>query len=383
MPLSRRSFFQALGIGAILRSSNSQPLLPDFRAGFWFEAPQLAGQSGLIRLDRNENPYGPSPKVGDAIRGAVSASNRYTRGEYDALLDAIAHFHGLNPEQVLLGCGSTELLRAAVAAFLSPARKVILPVPTFEAVEHYARSTGAQIVGVPLNREFVHDLESMRARIDSSTGLVYICNPNNPTASLTPRKQIETFLGKLRASAYIVIDEAYHQYAGESSATYSSFIDRPLADDRVVVTRTFSKVYGLAGLRLGYAIAAPKTIQQLRKYVTLDGINAIAVRAGIVALQDTDGLGQFVRRNENDRQEFINQAFARMLKPVDSHANFVMFDTLRPADDVIQHFRSHGILLGPRFPSMTNHVRVSLGTPAEMAEFWRVWDLMPKTNMEM
>ena len=117
-----------------------------------------------------------------------------------------------------------------------------------------------------------------------------------------------------------MIDEAYHQYAGESSATYSSFIDRPLADDRVIITRTFSKVYGLAGLRLGYAIAAPKTIQQLRKYVTLDGINAIAVRAGIVALQDADGLGQFVKQNENDRQEFINQAFARMLKPVDSHA---------------------------------------------------------------
>ena len=142
MPLSRRSFFQALGIGAILRSSNSQPLLPDLRAGSWFETPQLAGQSDLIRLDRNENPYGPSPKVADAIRGAVSASNRYTRGEYDALLDAIAHFHGLNPEQVLLGCGSTELLRAAAAAFLSPARKIILPVPTFEAMEHYACSIG-------------------------------------------------------------------------------------------------------------------------------------------------------------------------------------------------------------------------------------------------
>src|SRR5436309_13378495 len=110
MPLSRRSFFQALGIGAIVRSSNSQPLLPDLRAGSWFEAPQLAGQSELIRLDRNENPYGPSPKVADAIRSALSASNRYTRGVYDSLVDAIAHLHVVNPEQVLPGCGSTVLI---------------------------------------------------------------------------------------------------------------------------------------------------------------------------------------------------------------------------------------------------------------------------------
>src|SRR5437867_13451658 len=116
MPFSRRSFFQALGIGAILRSSNSQPLLPDLRAGSWFEAPQLAGQSDLIRLDRNENPYGPSPKVADAIRSAVSASNRYTRGEYHAQLDAIARFQGVNPGPGLLGWRSAAAQRAAGAA---------------------------------------------------------------------------------------------------------------------------------------------------------------------------------------------------------------------------------------------------------------------------
>ncbi len=381
MAFSRRSFFQGLGLGAALTSLKWRPLL-ELHASPRLESSRSGETDDFIHLDRNENPHGPSPKVREAICSAVSAANRYAASEYNALLDAIARSHRVKSEQVALGCGSTELLRAAATAFLGPGKKLVAAVPTFEAMEYYARAAGAAVVGVPLTKVFTHDLRGMRARIDESTGLVYICNPNNPTASLTPRGDIEAFLAQLPTGTYVVIDEAYHHYAGES-AMYASFINRPVANDRVIVTRTFSQIYGLAGLRLGYAVAAPRVIQRMRAAVTQDSINTVVARLAEVALRDTAGISQFVEQNENDRQEFFNQATARMLKPIDSHTNFVMLDAHQPADSVIQHFRNHRILLGPKYPSMPTFIRISLGTATDMNEFWRVWDLMPLTDMPM
>jgi histidinol-phosphate aminotransferase len=180
-----------------------------------------------------------------------------------------------------------------------------------------------------------------------------------------------------------MIDEAYHHYAGQSGM-YASFIDRPLDDDRVIVTRTFSKVYGLAGLRLGYAVAsAPKVIQQMRKFLTEDNINAIAIRAAGAALDDVDAVNDFVQRTTDDRQEFFNQAMARALKPIDSHANFVMMNTFHPAEEVIQHFRLSNILIGRRFQPMDTYIRISLGSPEEMRAFWRTWDILPYPKHSM
>src|SRR4051812_40065275 len=158
---------------------------------------------------------------------------------------------------------------------------------------------------------------------------------------------------------------------------YASFVDRPLDDDRVIVARTFSKVYGLAGLRLGYAVAAPSKIEQLKKFATQDNINAIATQAAFAALDDAEGIDNFIEHNTNDRQEFFNQAMARALKPIDSHANFVMMDAFHPADEVIEHFRRNNILTGRRFPTMDTYIRVSLGRPEEMLAFWKTWDLLP------
>jgi histidinol-phosphate aminotransferase len=173
-----------------------------------------------------------------------------------------------------------------------------------------------------------------------------------------------------------VIDEAYHHYAG-TSGMYTSFIDRQLDDERVIVVRTFSKVYGLAGLRLGYAVGSPKTIQRMRKFATEDNINAVVTQASAAALNDTDGVLDSVRRNANDRQEFFNQAMARALKPIDSHTNFVMMNTFHPAEEVIQHFRKNSILIGRHFPPMDTHIRISLGRPEEMSAFWQAWDMLP------
>src|SRR5207245_2354248 len=148
------------------------------------------------------------------------------------------------------------------------------------SMDHYARSAGAEVISVPLTATFAHDLDTMLARTGTSSTLVYICNPNNPTASLTPRNDIESFIGKLPGNSYVLIDEAYHHYAGQS-AMYASFLDRSVENERVIVSRTFSKIYGLAGLRLGYGIASARTVKQMNAYATIDNVNGVVVRAGL------------------------------------------------------------------------------------------------------
>jgi histidinol-phosphate aminotransferase len=381
MLLSRRNFVRTLGIGAA-SASTAQWSLASVVSAAVFEPRRTGSPGGPIRLNSNENAYGPSPKVAAAIGAATAASNRYPFMEADDLLDRLAAYHGLKREQVLLGCGSTEILRVAAAAFLGKGKQLLQASPTFEAIAHYARATGAEVISVPLNARYAHDLDTMLTRAGASTTLVCICNPNNPTASITPRKDIETFIGKLPATCYVLIDEAYHHYAGQS-AMYASFIEHPVNDERVIVARTFSKVYGLAGLRLGYAIASPALIERMGSHLTLDNVNGIAVQAAAAALQDESGVRDFVKRNADERQEFFNQAMARMLKPIDSHANFVMMNTQHPAEEVIQHFRKNNIEIGRRFPAMDTHIRVSLGTPEDMRAFWRAWDLLPFAKAPM
>jgi histidinol-phosphate aminotransferase len=375
MITTRRDFVRSLGAGAAASVAMQWPMTGVSKAAI-FEPSRCKQDDGMVRLNSNENAYGPSTKVADAIKSSLGSSNRYPRMEYNPLAERIANLHKVKPEQILLGCGSTEILRVAAFALLGPGKQLILATPTFEAIEHYARATTAEVTSVKLNSAFSHDLDGMLARVTPSTTLVYVCNPNNPTASLTPRRDLENFIGKLPASTFVVIDEAYHHYAGRSGM-YASFIDRPLHDERVIVARTFSKVYGLAGLRLGYAVASPKLVQQMRKFATEDNINAVVTQAAGAALDDNDGMNEFVQRNMDDRQEFFNQAMARMLKPIDSHANFVMINTLHPAEDVIEHFRTHNILIGRHFPPMDTYIRVSLGRPEEMLGFWRTWDMLP------
>jgi histidinol-phosphate aminotransferase len=368
-----------MGLGTAAATAVPWPLAGVSSAAV-FEPTRPSNADGFIRLNSNENVYGPSRKTLEAIRAAVSTANRYPYMHYDELTARIASFHRVKPEQVLLGCGSTEILRMAAQAFLGGGKKLVQASPTFEAAYYYAQSTGAEVESVPLTAEFAHDLDGMLAHASGSTALVYICNPNNPTASITPRKHLEDFLGKLSPAAYVLIDEAYHHYAGESSR-YVSFLDHPINDQRLIVARTFSKVYGLAGLRLGYGIASPATAGRMRAFATLDNVNGMVVRAAIAALDDQQAVREFVKRNADERQEFFNQAMARMLKPIDSHANFVMMNTHHPVAEVIEHFQQNNILIGRRFPAMDTYMRVSLGTPDEMQAFWRAWDLLPYANM--
>jgi histidinol-phosphate aminotransferase len=381
MASSRRSFLRTLGAGAAAGTAVQWPF-SGLASGSGFEPTRPAQPDGAIHLNNNENVYGPSEKTVDAIRAAVGTANRYPFRSCDELTERIAGFHGVKPEQVILGCGSTEILRVTAQAFLGGGKTLLQTSPTFEAIEHYAQSTGAEVLSLPLTHQYGHDLQGMLERANASATLVYICNPNNPTATLTPRKDLEDFIAKLPPTTFVLIDEAYHHYAGVS-AMYASFLDRPVHDERVIVSRTFSKVYGMSGLRLGYGIASPETAQRIRPFSTRDNANGIVARAAMTALDDQEAVKEFVRRNDDDRQEFYNQCHARMLRPIDSHANFVMMDTHRPAKQIIEHFRQHNVLIGRRFPAMDSHIRVSLGTPPEMLEFWRVWDLLPHVEMSM
>lgn len=158
---------------------------------------------------------------------------------------------------------------------------------------------------------------------------------------------------------------------------YTSFLDSKFDDEKLIVTRTFSKVYGLAGLRGGYAVASANVVKRMQDFANDDNINQIAIEAVLAALEDTNALDAPIQRNADGRQEFFNQAMARALKPIDSHANFVMMNTFHPTQNVIQHFSKNNVLIGRPFPPMDTYIRVSLGTPNEMLRFWQVWDALP------
>ena len=379
MRISRRTLLRRLGGAAGIGTAAS--LIDAAAAATPCSSSGHHGPDGPIRLNMNENAYGPSARAAAAMRDGLGLVNRYPES-VDVLVAEIAALHGVTPEHVVLGCGSTGVLRMAAATCLRARTKLVLASPTFDLLADYAARAGAAVATVPLDRHHAHDLDAMLAQADASASLVYICNPNNPTGSLTPRNDLEAFIRKLPATSRVLIDEAYHHYAGASSA-YASFIDRPVDDRRVIVTRTLSKVYGLAGLRLGYAIAAPEVARELASCRAPMEINLLALQAGVAALTDRDHVRLSVRRNANDRQEFENQAGARMLRVIDSHANFVMLKTGRPARVAIDHLTAHNILVAPPVPSMGHYIRVSLGTPHEMLEFWRVWDLMGPHSTHM
>jgi histidinol-phosphate aminotransferase len=375
MQLSRRGFLRSASIAA---AATAVLELPALAAPLQVEAAHRGDiPPGAIKLSNNENAYGPSPKSLAAMQVAIAEGNRYPDRYNHQLVESIAAFHKVKPERVLLGCGSMDILRAATGAFLGPGKALIMPQPTFEAIADYSKPLGSQTVKVPLDSKYAHDLDAMLASAQKQPSLVYVCNPNNPTATITPRKDLENFFGRLPANAVVLIDEAYHHFA-VGTPEYESFLDRPLEDERLIVSRTFSKVYGLAGMRIGYAIGGGETLKRLNAFRSQECQNTAGVRAAIAGLADQDYVRMAIARNGTDRQEFFKQAHARGLKPIDSRANFIMMNASRPDPSVIDYFQKNNIIIGRKFPPMDNYVRISLGKPDEMRQFWQVWDQMTR-----
>ncbi len=366
--LSRRTFLKSTGTATAAAAALQFPA-SQFA---WAEPRRVPEPGGPILLMSNENPYGPFPSMHAAVREAMDICNRYPDPEQEKLTAALATFHRVKPEQVLLGGGSTDILRMAAEAFCTRTRLLAQASPTFEALGYYWERRDGKVARTPLRPDWAHDLATLAK---SDADLVYICNPNNPTATITPRAEIDAFLAKLSPETCVLIDEAYHDTAEGSD--YISYLDQPAQHPRAFVARTFSKIYGMAGMRVGYAVGPEKVIAEMARFQLFDQPNALACRAAAAGLDDRAGWRAAVARNAADRGEFQKQAAARGVRFMPSHANFFMIETGRPVREVIAHFGKNNVRIGRPFPPLETHARISLGTPAEMREFWRVWDMLP------
>jgi histidinol-phosphate aminotransferase len=369
MSLSRRSFLGTFSAASALAIAGPLPslALPEPQRG-------RATEDGVALLNSNENAYGMLPSAQKAAIAAIGTGNRYPHSW--EMEEHVAAYHKIKPAQVIHGYGSSENIAMAVRALTSRSRKLVTAAPTYELPAMHAKSLGVPVVTVPLTAAYAHDLDGMLRAAGNDAGLVYICNPNNPTASITPRRDIDEFLAKLPKSTYVMVDEAYSHFATDSP-DYVSFLDRPSDDPRLIVLRTFSKVYGMAGMRLGYSVQ-PESVGKLMKpwQLELDG-NAAALAAGYASLNDDAGMRAAAARIVADRTAFLKEAAQRKLKVIPSHANFLMMETGRPVRDMITHFRAQKIAIGRPFPPMLEYVRISLGMPDEMQRFWKVWDALP------
>jgi histidinol-phosphate aminotransferase len=317
----------------------------------------------VIRLGSNENSVGPSAKALKAITDSFDVACRYPYQHAQMLTEAIAGHHGVTPEQVLLGAGSSEILMLCAAAFTGPGTLVVAD-PTFEALAGHASRRGAEVIKVPLTPTFAHDLPKMQ---QPDAGLVYICNPNNPTASITPKNELREFLSEAGPTTAVLVDEAYHEYV--ESSDYETVI--PLIKDhpKLIVARTFSKIYGMAGVRCGYCLAQPETIEALRRNQSAHTVSVLALVAAMASLADQDHVTASRRSILKTRASVQSELDTMGFKSIPSHANFLMVDMQRPVGPLIQAMKDRKVQVGRVFPTLPNHMRVTIGQESEMKAF--------------
>jgi histidinol-phosphate aminotransferase len=359
---TRRQFGQSLG--AIL-------------AGAWLSPKLMQGVTGgrlkgfsradAILINSNENPYGPSPHAIAAITGSEAVACRYPDDLYARTVESIAGLHHVATENIALGCGSTEILRVCDAAFVGSDKQLVVAEPTFEAVTYYAQVSRASAMRVPLTSDFRHDLPAMANAAANGAGLLYVCNPNNPTATVNTRDEFADFLSKVPPSVYVLVDEAYFHFVEDPR--YSSVVDMIPDHPNLIVTRTFSKVYGMAGMRLGYAVAQKETLEPMRRELLFDNGNAAVLSAAVASVADPDIVPTNKKRLNDTRKWVTGELTKSGYRVLPSEANFFMVDTGNDVTPVIKAFHDRKIIVGRKFPSMGNWLRVSVGKPDEMQKF--------------
>ena len=320
------------------------------------------------KLAYNENPYGPSEAVMKAMTTAFKYDNRYGYPDGD-LVQLLATHHGIKPDNLLIGAGSGEILQVTGRAFLGGGRKVVGVTPTFTEVYEYAAGVRSESILLPLREDYGQDIGALVQTTKMNhrdVGFVYVCTPNNPTGVVVTRQEIKQLLDGIPEDVPVLIDEAYHHYV--DTPDYATSIPYVLEGRPVIVTRTFSKIYGLAGMRLGYAIAPKPLIDRMRPHCT-GSINALVKWAGVAALGDT-AAAERVRTNTLQlRRKTTAELEGMEFKVLPSETNFFMVHIRRPVQPVIDEFRTRGVLVGRPFPPMLEHLRVSVGTADEMARF--------------
>jgi histidinol-phosphate aminotransferase len=327
---------------------------------------QAPADAGPVRLIANENPYGASAAALAAVRDALPEAWQYPVGREAALRRLIAAREGVAPEQVLVGDGSGEILRVAALAYARTGGGVVAAKPTFDFLPAYARLLGAPVTDVPLDGAMRHDLPAMAAAVTASTALVYVCNPNNPTGTLVPGRELRPFVGEVSRRAPVLVDEAYLDLWDD--AADHTCVDLVRAGEAVIVTRTFSKLHGLAGLRIGYAVAPAEIIQRLQP-LRMSLLNTAGIAAATASYQDL-AYQALSRKRLQQSLAITREALADVgWAATETRGNFVFFDTGRPVGEFSAAMREQGFLVGRPFAPYDTWCRVSMGTAPQMERF--------------
>lgn len=325
------------------------------------------GVRNAIKLASNENPLGPSPKAIAAARAALDDIWRYPDGNGFLLKDALARRLGVNLSQITLGNGSNDVLEFAARAFATSENEIVFSAHAFAVYPIVTQAVGAKAVVTPV-KNWGHDLAAMRAAITARTRVVFIANPNNPTGTWLPAKELEAFIAAVPDHVVVVIDEAYFEYVEEK--TYASMLPLVARYTNLIVMRTFSKAYGLAGLRVGYAVSSPALADVLNRVRQPFNVNAAAIAAAAAALEDQTHIEKAVSLNRDGMRQITERAKALGLSFIPSVGNFVCIDFGRPALSIYEQLLRHGVIVRPVANyGMPNYLRVTIGLPQENERF--------------
>lgn len=354
---SRRSF------GRIASMLTAGATLPFYNEGAMAQLSMIGPiPPDAVKINANENPLGPCPEAAEAIYGVVKKGGRYLYEETFGFVKTIAEQEGLKPEYVLPFAGSSDPLHRVVMAFTSPSKSLVMADPGYEAGGRAAEFVGAKTIRVPLLKDFSHDVKAM-AKADANAGIIYVCNPNNPTGTLTKRADIDWLVANKPAGSILLLDEAYIHFSQASPAP-----DLVAADKDVIILRTFSKLYGMAGLRAGAAFGRPDLLAKFRSY----GAGALPV-TGMIGAMASLKVKTLVPERRKGTKEIREELFSWLTKKeyafVPSDSNCFMLDAKRPAREVVSAMSKEKVFIGRVWPAMPNHTRITVGTAEEMEKF--------------
>jgi histidinol-phosphate aminotransferase len=383
--IARRKFMAKMaavlgyaGLGPLQLSGQARSRQNSAPAEGALDPKKIGDYDKLIKLANNENPYGPPEGVLKAMNDAWKYSGRYAAPD-GGLVDAIAEHHHLKPENVLIGCGSSEILKIVDDAFL-PDHKIVVGVePTYETVYRFATNSKAKAIAVPLTKTYDADMKEI-IRITKlnarDVGVVYICNPNNPTGRIVPKTEIKLLLDSIPVDIPVFIDEAYHHFVDDPN--YEPSVKYVIEGRKVIIARTFSKIAALAGMRLGYALAPKEIIDQLKPFVMTYNTSTIVKFGGVASLKDAASEAKFKQLNKQVRDKATGELKAMGYDVIPSQTNFFMVNVKKDVTPVAADFLKKGFVVGRKFPPMNEWLRVSVGTDEEMKGFMMVFkELFP------
>ena len=328
------------------------------------ETERELGIRGCIKLASNENPYGPSPKAVEAIKGALAGLHDYPDGGAFYLRQALADKHRVDANQIIIGNGSNELLDMVVRTCVRPGENVLFANPSFIVYKLVPQASGLTVRDVPLTSDMRYDLPAIAKAVDERTKLVFVGNPNNPTGTYLTRAELDEFFARIPQDVIVVMDEAYCEYA--VAPDYPNGLDYLSRRERVLVLRTFSKCYGLAGLRVGYGMGNTELVAMLNRCRQPFNVNSLALVGAIAALTDEEHVATTVRRNRSELTRLVSALRGRGLTVYDSQANFVLVDFKRDGEKLFSQMLKQGVIVRPVANyGLPTCLRITIGKPEQ------------------